>query len=127
MRLSLLPFACILAASVACGGDAFFQASVRSSHQGDIIYLLMPDRFNNGDPTQNQAKPDFPKLDPSISFPVPPTFNDEADRKIKKPAWLNDPTVYHNRGEASTSGESDQYGDIAGLDDLFIEQPRMGW
>ena len=268
----MLSLAGILAASVACGADAFFQPSVRSSHQGEIIYLLMPDRFNKGDPTQDQEKPDlgnpaqsgfdpanprcfhggdlrgidakldylghlgvtsiwmtpifrnravqamdgrvplntgyhgywildftdvdphfgskqvlqqliadatmhrigiildivvnhtadviqpkngvhayqykfskqyldangkqfddrdyinnpdFPKLDPSISFPVPPTFNNEADRKIKKPDWLNDPTVYHNRGEASTSGESDLYGDISGLDDLFTEQPRV--
>ena len=59
MRLSLLSLAGILAASVACGADAFFQPSVRSSHQGEIIYLLMPDRFNKGDPTQDQEKPDL--------------------------------------------------------------------
>jgi len=68
---------------------------------------------------------DFPKLDPDISFPVPPAFLSEADRKIKTPDWLNDPTVYHNRGEASTGGESAQYGDVSGLDDLFTEQPRV--
>ncbi|MBV9998315.1 MAG: alpha-amylase [Verrucomicrobia bacterium] len=272
MRFSLLPLVCILAASVAWGENNFFNPGIRSAHQGEIIYLLMPDRFNHADPTRNQAqpdsgepaqsgfdpanprcyhggdlrgidaklnylnhlgvssiwmtpifrnravqeaegrvplktgyhgywildftdvdphfgskqllrqlisdsaahgigiildivvnhtadviqpkngvhayqykfskpyldangqpfddrsyinKPDFPKLDPSISFPVPPAFNDEADRTIKKPDWLNDPTVYHNRGDASGSGESDQYGDIAGLDDLFTEQPRV--
>jgi glycosidase len=68
---------------------------------------------------------DFPQLDANISFPVPPTFMSEEDRKIKVPDWLNDPTVYHNRGEASTGGESAQYGDISGLDDLFTEQPRV--
>jgi len=68
---------------------------------------------------------DFPALDPDISFPVPPTFMSEKDRTIKSPDWLNDPTVYHNRGEASTGGESAQYGDISGLDDLFTEQLRV--
>jgi len=68
---------------------------------------------------------DFPKLDPDISFPVPPTFANEEDRHIKVPDWLNDPTVYHNRGEASSSGESALYGDFDGLDDLFTEQLRV--
>ena len=68
---------------------------------------------------------DFPQLDANVSFPVPPTFMSEQDRKAKVPDWLNDPTVYHNRGEASTAGESAQYGDISGLDDLFTEQPRV--
>jgi glycosidase len=70
-------------------------------------------------------RPDFPRLDPDISFPIPPAFLSEEDRKIKNPDWLNDPTVYHNRGEAETGGESAQYGDISGLDDLFTEQPRV--
>ena len=67
----------------------------------------------------------FRNSTPNTSFPVPPTFLNEEDRKIKVPDWLNDPTVYHNRGEASTGGESAQYGDISGLDDLFTEQPRV--
>lgn len=70
-------------------------------------------------------KPDFPKLEADISFPAPPTFENDTDRTIKKPDWLNDPTVYHNRGEVSTGGESAQYGEISGLDDLFTEQPRV--
>jgi glycosidase len=68
---------------------------------------------------------DFPQLDPDVSFPVPPTFLSENDRTIKSPGWLNDPTVYHNRGEVSTGGESAEYGDLSGLDDLFTEQPRV--
>jgi glycosidase len=272
MRTFWLPLVLVLACSVALGEETFFHPSVRSAHQGDVIYLLMPDRFFNGDPSndtgnapsadpkesgfdpanpdffhggdlrgidakldylghlginsiwltpifRNRAvqnfgegsapkagyhgywildftdvdphfgkredlqhlvedarahkigtildvvvnhtadviqpkngihayqykfskpyrdsdgkpfddrdyidRPDFPKLDPDISFPVPPAFQSEADRKIKTPDWLNDPTVYHNRGEASTGGESAQYGDVSGLDDLFTEQPRV--
>jgi glycosidase len=77
------------------------------------------------DDRQYVNRPDFPKLDPETSFPVPPTFLNEKDRTIKSPDWLNDPTVYHNRGEASTAGESAEYGDISGLDDLFTEQLRV--
>jgi glycosidase len=82
----------------------------------------------NGKPFDDRDyvnREDFPPLDPNTSFPVPPTFLNEEDRKIKVPEWLNDPTAYHNRGEASTGGESAQYGDISGLDDLFTEQPRV--
>jgi glycosidase len=68
---------------------------------------------------------DFPALDPEISFPVTPTFLSDKDRTIKSPDWLNDPTVYHNRGDASTGGESVDYGDVSGLDDLFTEQLRV--
>jgi glycosidase len=71
------------------------------------------------------GRPDFPKLDAETSFPVPPKFLSDQDRTIKSPDWLNDPTVYHNRGEASTAGESAEYGDISGLDDLFTEQLRV--
>ncbi len=70
-------------------------------------------------------RPDFPKLNPAISFPVPPSFAREADRFVKKPDWLNDVTVYHNRGNVAGAGESAQYGDLVGLDDLFTEQLRV--
>ena len=82
----------------------------------------------NGKPFDDRDyinRADFPQLDANTSFPVPPMFMSEADRTIKVPDWLNDPTVYHNRGEASTGGESAQYGDISGLDDLFTEQLRV--
>ena len=41
------------------------------------------------------------------------------------PAWLNDPTLYHNRGDSTFAGESAEYGDFVGLDDLFTEQPKV--
>jgi glycosidase len=48
-----------------------------------------------------------------------------AEAGVKKPAWLNDPRYYHNRGESRFSGESMLHGDFAGLDDLFTENPRV--
>ena len=41
----------------------------------------------------------FPAVDPEVSFPYVPTFRDPADKTAKVPGWLNDPTMYHNRGD----------------------------
>ncbi|WNI32286.1 pullulanase-type alpha-1,6-glucosidase [Streptomyces sp. ITFR-6] len=43
----------------------------------------------------------------------------------KTPAWLNDPTMYHNRGDSTYAGESTTYGDFSGLDDLWTERPEV--
>ena len=67
----------------------------------------------------------FPAMDPATSFPRTPVFRTEADRTVKVPAWLNDPTNYHNRGDTTYAGESSTYGDFGGLDDLFTEQPDV--
>ena len=51
-----------------------------------------------------------------------------ADRTAKKPAWLNDVTAYHDRGDidfSSCSATCFEQGDFFGLDDLFTEQPRV--
>ncbi|MBO1334451.1 hypothetical protein J3486_24790 [Streptomyces sp. VRA16 Mangrove soil] len=41
------------------------------------------------------------------------------------PSWLNDPTMYHNRGDSTFAGESALYGDFYGLDDLWTERPEV--
>ncbi len=43
---------------------------------------------------------------------------------VKKPDWLNDISVYHNRGESTFDGESSTMGDFVGLDDVKTEDPR---
>ena len=48
-----------------------------------------------------------------------------AEKSVKVPAWLNDPTLYHNRGNSDWYGESTTYGDFSGLDDLMTENPRV--
>jgi glycosidase len=48
------------------------------------------------------------------------------DRDLKRPAWLNQVTRYHNRGDItwdSCSPACFEQGDFYGLDDLFTEQP----
>jgi len=58
------------------------------------------------------------------SFPYHPCVPD-AERDSKVPAWLNDVSLYHNRGDTTFTGENSQYGDFFGLDDLFTENPRV--
>ncbi|MFI5664443.1 pullulanase-type alpha-1,6-glucosidase [Streptomyces sp. NPDC051684] len=54
------------------------------------------------------------------SFPYTPKNTGEM-----KPSWLNDPTMYHNRGDSTWEGESTTYGDFSGLDDLWTERPEV--
>ena len=70
------------------------------------------------------GKRNFPKLDVKKSFPRPPIVS-KANKNSKKPAFLNDLTNYHNRGDSTFSGESSLYGDFFGLDDLFTEKPEV--
>jgi alpha-amylase len=65
----------------------------------------------------------FPPLSRTESFPFTP-FN-PPDAPVKVPAWLNDVTLYHNRGNTTFVGENSYYGDFFGLDDLFTEHPRV--
>ena len=65
-----------------------------------------------------------PKLSAKNSFAKTP-FVYPANRSIKSPAWLNDVTNYHNRGDSSFAGESSEHGDFFGLDDLFTEKPEV--
>ncbi|MFF2731476.1 pullulanase-type alpha-1,6-glucosidase [Streptomyces sp. NPDC058008] len=54
------------------------------------------------------------------SFPYTPV---NTGKKV--PAWLNDTTMYHNRGDSTYAGESTEYGDFSGLDDLWTERPEV--
>ncbi|PFG42328.1 pullulanase-type alpha-1,6-glucosidase [Isoptericola jiangsuensis] len=76
------------------------------------------------DPADVAGTADFPELDAATSFPYTPVVAAE-DADVKVPAWLNDPTLYHNRGNSTWSGESVTYGDFSGLDDLMTEDPTV--
>ena len=59
---------------------------------------------------------------PSVPFVAP------AIAHLKKPAWLNDPLNYHDRGNidfGSCSQQCFEQGDFFGLDDLFTEKPTV--
>ncbi|MEU8167467.1 pullulanase-type alpha-1,6-glucosidase [Micromonospora sp. NPDC049004] len=67
---------------------------------------------------------DFPTVDRN-SGPYTPVFPEPGDATVKVPAWLNDATMYHNRGDSTFSGENSEYGDFGGLDDLWTERPEV--
>ena len=82
------------------------------------------ERINEGFAGDNDpSEANWARLtDPSFAYtPVVP----EAEKTVKVPAWLNDPIYYHNRGDSFWIGESSEYGDFVGLDDLATEHPRV--
>ncbi|WP_251093096.1 pullulanase-type alpha-1,6-glucosidase [Streptomyces sp. Caat 7-52] len=87
--------------------------------KGAFPYLTEDGRpFDDADYADGRRR--FPAVDAG-SFPRTP----EATRKSKVPAWLNDPAMYHNRGDSTYAGESTTYGDFSGLDDLWTERPEV--
>jgi glycosidase len=104
---------------------------------GQVPYLTrdaVPYRDADGNPFDDRdfttIGDPFPAVDPAVSFPYVPTFRDPADADVKVPAWLNDPTMYHNRGTSTFSGENSEYGDFpagnrSALDDLWTERPEV--
>jgi pullulanase-type alpha-1,6-glucosidase len=107
-------------------------ADVIDYAEGQYTYISKaeePYRDADGNPFDDRdyaAIDTFPDLDPEVSFPYTPIFNSPEDATVKVPEWLNDPIYYHNRGNATfDGGESDEYGDFFGLDDLFTEHPDV--
>jgi glycosidase len=84
----------------------------------------------NGRPTnpgfageRDGSAANFAKLtDPNYAYTVRVP---EAEKDVKRPAWLNNPIYYHNRGDSLFRGESSTMGDFVGLDDVFTEHPRV--
>ncbi|MFF4354527.1 pullulanase-type alpha-1,6-glucosidase [Streptomyces sp. NPDC001530] len=77
--------------------------------------------FDDADYADGTSK--FPAVD-ADSFPRTPTVA-AAKKNAKVPSWLNDPTMYHNRGDSTFAGESSTNGDFSGLDDLWTERPEV--
>jgi len=70
---------------------------------------------------QDESEANFAKLtDPSYAYTVRVR---PAERDVKRPAWLNNPIYYHNRGDSTFRDESSTMGDFVGLDDVFTENP----
>jgi glycosidase len=112
-----------------------------TNHTADVIQLLdnagyrnkaaFPYRDASGQPFddsqvayQGQDDYAFPPVDAATSFPYVPTVPAGME-SAKNPSWLNDPTLYHNRGNSTFIGESSLYGDFFGLDDLWTERREV--
>ncbi|MDX3864899.1 pullulanase-type alpha-1,6-glucosidase [Streptomyces europaeiscabiei] len=118
------------------GMKVFFD--VITNHTADVVdyeqksydYLskgAFPYLTKDGEPFDDADYADgserFPKVDRD-SFPRTPVVP-AARKNAKVPSWLNDPTMYHNRGDSTWAGESATYGDFVGLDDLWTERPEV--
>ncbi|SFB91516.1 Glycosidase [Nocardioides terrae] len=125
----------LVAAAHRKGIKVFFD--IITNHTADVIgyqqgarpvYVskdASPYRTAAGTPFDDRDYPTpFPTLDPATSFPYTPVL-DPSEQDLKQPAWLNDVTLYHNRGNTTFTGEDSQYGDFFGLDDLFTENPKV--
>ncbi|MFF8590242.1 pullulanase-type alpha-1,6-glucosidase [Streptomyces sp. NPDC015220] len=118
------------------GMKVFFD--VITNHTADVVnfggqsqeYLskgAFPYLTEDGRPFDDTDYADGTKKFPAVgasSFPRTPTVA-AAEKNAKVPAWLNDPTMYHNRGDSTFVGESALYGDHTGLDDLWTERPEV--
>jgi len=105
------------------------------NHTGDVIqyeggstYSSAPYRDCHGkvfNPARYVGKSTFPCMSVKHLPKFPFTFPGQAN--IKKPAWLNDLTNYHERGDigGSCSAQCQTQGDLDGLDDLFTEKPAV--
>ena len=106
------------------------------NHTGDVVSLTggsggyigpeqVPYRDCRGNPFRPAlyvGKP-FPCM--AVRFMPRVPLVAAADRAAKKPAWLNDPTRYHDRGDIDFSSCNTtclEQGDFFGLDDLFTER-----
>ncbi|MFE7277691.1 pullulanase-type alpha-1,6-glucosidase [Streptomyces sp. NPDC057623] len=90
--------------------------------KGAFPYLTKDGRpFDDADYADGKSR--FPAVD-ADSFPRTPAVT-AAKKDVKVPSWLNDPTMYHNRGDSTFAGESSTHGDFGGLDDLWTERPEV--
>ncbi|QDI71469.1 sulfonate ABC transporter ATP-binding protein [Streptomyces calvus] len=118
------------------GMKVFFD--VITNHTADVVdyeeksydYLskgAFPYLTKDGEPFDDADYADgsrrFPRVDAG-SFPRTPVVP-AAKKDLKVPSWLNDPRMYHNRGDSTFAGESSTYGDFSGLDDLWTERPEV--
>ena len=104
------------------GCDYRAKADYPFTRQGGVTGAAINDGFL-GDQAERQTTENFARLTRS-DFAYAP-FVPAAEATVKKPAWLNDPIWYHNRGDSRFVGESSLYGDFSGLDDLATEHPRV--
>ncbi|MFK0173116.1 pullulanase-type alpha-1,6-glucosidase [Streptomyces sp. NPDC090306] len=92
--------------------------------KGAFPYLTKDgEPFDDADHASAATGKSFPAVD-ADSFPRTPVVP-AAKKNVKVPSWLNDPTMYSNRGDSTYAGESTTYGDFSGLDDLWTERPEV--
>jgi glycosidase len=107
------------------GSDADFKALVDAAHARgmkvymDIITNHTADiiRYRECVICEYRSKADYPGQAYTAYIP-------KGMEQAKTPAWLNDISLYHNRGNSTFEGESSTMGDFVELDDVKTEDPR---
>ncbi len=95
--------------------------SYRENQQSYVDKKTAPYLDREGQPFDDANYADGSQGFPAVGkTPYTPVVNGP-----KVPAWLNDPMMYHNRGDSTFSGENSTYGDFFGLDDLWTERPEV--
>ncbi|MFF7139855.1 pullulanase-type alpha-1,6-glucosidase [Streptomyces nodosus] len=126
----------LIATAHAKGMKVFFD--VITNHTADVVdyrensygYLskgAFPYLTKDGRPFDDADYADGSRRFPAVgtgSFPRTPVVP-AAQQDVKVPSWLNDPAMYHNRGDSTFAGESAGHGDFSGLDDLWTERPEV--
>lgn len=110
------------------GTEADFKAFVDSAHaRGMKVYMdiitnhtadVIAYRECPASACPYRSRADYPGVAYTPFVPADQT-------RAKIPEWLNDVSLYHNRGNSTFRGESSTMGDFAGLDDLATEDPRV--
>jgi glycosidase len=102
------------------GGDAEFSAFVECAHSLGLKVYLDVVVNHTADVIQLSSSdyvgPPSPPHTPSVPA---------SEQSVKAPAWLNDPSNYHNRGNInfnSCDQRCFELGDFFGLDDIATEQ-----
>jgi alpha-amylase len=101
-----------------------YEEGARQAYRSKDAYPYRDAAGSAFDDRDFAGSPVFPPLSAATSFPYHPVLG-PGEQDLKVPAWLNDVTLYHNRGDTTFTGEDSLYGDFFGLDDLFTEHPRV--
>lgn len=104
------------------GIKVFFD--IITNHTADVVkYRECHD--SNGTFIDGLTSCEYRSLDTIAKTGTYTPFVPDTEQGVKSPAWLNDPSYYHNQGDTTFEGENSLYGDFNGLDDINTEDPRV--
>ena len=98
------------------------RAAYPYSRHGGVRGEPINDGFEGDDP-EHASFENFANLTRADYAYTP--YVPRGEERVKVPDWLNDIRYYHNRGNSTFTGESSEFGDFVGLDDLMTENPRV--
>ncbi|MFT3861868.1 alpha-amylase family glycosyl hydrolase [Micropruina sp.] len=104
--------------------DVFDYAQQEYTYRASDQYPYKDVNGNAFNPHDFATSSQFPQMKVE-DMPYTPVQRQASDATKRSPAFLNDALNYHNRGDSTFAGESSQWGDFIGLDDVFTEKPAV--